>query len=99
MYPVLMKHADGEIGLSANGRAAWDAGERPLFLWPVDERDGLESTIPHHVEFTARAVTKRLLVKFYRKPTDAPPALKPGGARSFKMKVRRKNYRENLVGP
>ena len=64
LYPVLMKHADGEIGLSENGRAAWDAGERPLFLWPPGEREDLQETIPHHIEFTARAVTKRLLVEF-----------------------------------
>jgi hypothetical protein len=77
LYPTILKAPLGEVGFSKNGAAAYAQGERPLFLWPEKERESLLKTINHHVEITARARTRRMLLMFYRRPITAEIPLDP----------------------
>jgi hypothetical protein len=94
LYPVTVRRPNYDLGFSKNGMAAYEAGECPLVMWPDDERESLEETVPHHVEVTSRGQTRRILMKFYRKPSDEPFGLDP--RKKFFYKKRQKKLRQRM---
>lgn len=71
MAQNLSKHKHEGVWFSKNGHRAYMRGEKPWWLWPLQDRSRLVKTCPHHI--TVRADRwgirwKRYNEWFYTKP-------------------------------